>query len=321
MRSIHVVINPASGRDEPVLAVLNRVFRDAGIEWSTSVTREDGDAGRLVREAAESGVDAVAIYGGDGSVGEAATALRGLDVPLAILPGGTGNVVSAELGIPQDLEAAASAIASGALQPVAVDALERDGRHFLLRVGVGADARMIRGASREQKDRFGWFAYLGAALGEAWEGQRAEYRVEVDGEARVLDAVTVMVTNIARVGRAGLRFSPDVDPTDGRLDVLVLRRSDLSASLGVAATMLGLARAGDRADSKDADPPGEDPTDRDAPPLPFEHLTGRREVRIEATPAQPVHGDGDLLGETPVSIRLAPGAVRILAPARPAVAR
>src|SRR5579859_5577907 len=107
MRQIHVIINPISGRPQPVLYTLNSVFRQAGVKWDVSVTHESGDARRAACKAAAEGADVVAVYGGDGTVLEAATGLLETNTPLAILPGGTANVLSIELGIPYDLAAAA----------------------------------------------------------------------------------------------------------------------------------------------------------------------------------------------------------------------
>ncbi len=88
-RRIHVVINPGSGKPTPVLHTLNTVFRRRDIEWEISLTQKSGDAERFARQAAESGVDIMAAYGGDGTVMEVARGLMGLETPLAIFPGGT----------------------------------------------------------------------------------------------------------------------------------------------------------------------------------------------------------------------------------------
>src|SRR4030042_2449180 len=107
-RKIHVIITPASGRPQPILHTLNSVFHPLGIDWEVFITKESGDAERYSRQAAASGVDVVAAYGGDGTVMEAARGLAGSQTPLAILPGGTAHLMSGELGIPKDLAQAAA---------------------------------------------------------------------------------------------------------------------------------------------------------------------------------------------------------------------
>ncbi len=64
---VHVVVNPASGKDEPVLNTLNDVFREHGVTWDVSVTHRYGDAADQARAAIADGVDLVAAYGGDGT--------------------------------------------------------------------------------------------------------------------------------------------------------------------------------------------------------------------------------------------------------------
>ncbi len=107
IKYIHVVINPASGQPEPVLSTLNSVFYPAGIKWDVSITAASGDAKRFAEEAVARGADLVAAYGGDGTQMEVAQGLRGSDVPMVILPGGTANLLSVELGIPKELAQAA----------------------------------------------------------------------------------------------------------------------------------------------------------------------------------------------------------------------
>jgi diacylglycerol kinase family enzyme len=83
---IQVIINPASGQPDTILNKLNAVFHEAGIRWDVSITHESGDATRLAQETVKSGVDIVCAYGGDGTVMEVAHALKGGEVPMAILP-------------------------------------------------------------------------------------------------------------------------------------------------------------------------------------------------------------------------------------------
>ena len=109
-KHIHIVVNPASGKNEPILNTVNDAFQPAAVSWNVSVTNAYGDAAKQAREAAASGADIVVAYGGDGTVMEVVNGLMGTGVPLGILPGGTGNVLSNELYIPQTLADAAAVI-------------------------------------------------------------------------------------------------------------------------------------------------------------------------------------------------------------------
>src|SRR5512135_2502198 len=96
-KRVHVIVNPASGKDQPILHTLNSVFHPAGIDWDIYVTKAGGDARRLAQEAVQAGADAVAVYGGDGTVAEVAAGLFDSEMPVVILPGGTTNATARSL--------------------------------------------------------------------------------------------------------------------------------------------------------------------------------------------------------------------------------
>src|SRR5690606_33636656 len=96
-KHIQVIINPAAGNNEPILNTLNDVFSQYDVFWDVSLTHKAGDGEQLARQAVENGADLVGAYGGDGTVGEVARGLIGSEVPLAVLPGGTGNSLAVSL--------------------------------------------------------------------------------------------------------------------------------------------------------------------------------------------------------------------------------
>jgi len=109
---VHVVINPASGRDEPILNTLNDVFHQYGVDWDVSITKKYGDAATQAKAALAGGADLVVGYGGDGTQHEIANAVleaadaHGTPARMGILPGGTGNGFARELAVPGKLREA-----------------------------------------------------------------------------------------------------------------------------------------------------------------------------------------------------------------------
>ncbi len=228
MRWIPVIINPSAGRRAPVLAELNQVFRSAGVRWSVEVTQAEGDGIRLARQLVEQGAEIVAAYGGDGTISEVATGLAGTGTALALLPGGTGNVLSYEFGIPQDLAAAARlAVSEHGVR--LVDMGEVRGRKFLIRTGVGLEAAAVQRTPRGLKDRFGLLAYGIGGLQALIESRPLDYLLELDGESHETQGVACTVANSGYWGWPGLRLSPRIDIEDGLLDVFVFRRVDPKA--------------------------------------------------------------------------------------------
>ena len=106
IKNIHIIINPAAGKKEAILPIINESMKEAGIKWEVSVTKEAGDGIQMARAAVKEGVDAIAVYGGDGTLMEVISGLMGSEVPLVILPGGSANIMATELAIHKDLKEA-----------------------------------------------------------------------------------------------------------------------------------------------------------------------------------------------------------------------
>jgi diacylglycerol kinase (ATP) len=129
----------------------------------------------------------VIVAGGDGTINEAAEGMLHSDVPLAILPGGTANVLATEMKLGSNFERAVKALASSTPRRIAVGRLVCDGgrisRHFLLMAGIGLDAHIVYRVSGPLKARTGKLAYWVAGLRMA--GRRlAEFEIETGGERR-----------------------------------------------------------------------------------------------------------------------------------------
>ena len=288
---VQVIVNPTARQDQPTLQVLDRAFRPAEIDWEVAITRGAGDARRLAEQAVVGGVDAIAVYGGDGTVGEAISGMIGSEIPLAILPGGTANVLAAELGVPAELAAAAALLAPGRGTPRAIDVGWVGERHFLTRIGIGFEAEMVEGADRETKDRVGTLAYALSALGALSDPKLSRYRLTVDGEELESEGMACTIANIGSFGRSGLSLAPTIDPSDGLLDVIVVRKTDLPSLLTVAAIIVTGSEAAE----------------------PLQHWQGR-EIRVVADPTRAVSIDGEAADRATVTATVLPGAVRVLVP-------
>jgi YegS/Rv2252/BmrU family lipid kinase len=290
-KRIFVVINPASGQPEPVLHTLNQVFHPAGVDWDVAVTKKYGDGMNYARQAAESGYEVVAAYGGDGTVMEVVNGLIGTGVPLAALPGGTGNVMSVELVIPQDLAGAAELAISPEKQIRPVDVGQCGEYHFLLRVYLGFDAQRIALTSREMRDRYGKAAYLLAAIKAMPESKAVRYQLTIDGEQVEIEGFTLMLENAGSLGMGDLSLAPDVSISDGQLDLFCMTSFDIKGLAAGAASITG----------------------RDYDENQFRHWQAR-EVTIASDPPQAVIGDGEDYGQTPITVRVLPGSVEVVTP-------
>jgi diacylglycerol kinase (ATP) len=297
-RRVHIIVNPASGQDRPVLSILNDVFHPSDIDWDVFVTKEAGDARRYAQQAVEAGVDAVGVYGGDGTVMEVASALVGRPVPLAIFPGGTANVMSVELGIPSDPAEACALISRGEAAVRAIDVGQVGEHYFLTRFSVGLEANVIEQTDRAQKDRMGLLAYMLNGLRELKDARLSRYTIDIDGQRAEVEGLMCLVANSGILspnsgipGRAVLSFAPTISISDGLLDVLVIRRGNLAALLAVAAGMIT----------------GNENVE------PLLHWQGR-EVTVESDPPQTAQLDGEMLGQGPMHVRVVPNGLRVIVP-------
>ncbi|MDZ4179989.1 MAG: diacylglycerol kinase family protein, partial [Coriobacteriia bacterium] len=161
---IKIIINPGAGKPEPVLSILNDTLGQAGLDWDVAVTHKSGDGFTAAKQAVHEGYDLVCSYGGDGTVSEVAAALSESNTPMGILPGGTGNALADDLGIPDDLKASAALIASQAYELRSVDVGRMGDKLFVLRVTMGFETSVVEGATRELKDKYGWLAYAFSGL-------------------------------------------------------------------------------------------------------------------------------------------------------------
>ena len=147
-KNVVVIINPAAGKDEPILNTINDVFHQHDVAWDVRLTHQFGDATKYAQEAAAQGYDLVAGYGGDGTQMEIANGVRSTNVPMAILPGGTGNAMAFELNIPRDLRQALELIC-GDNKLQKVDLAMAGDVGFMLRLYSGVEE--VQKTSREMK--------------------------------------------------------------------------------------------------------------------------------------------------------------------------
>ncbi|HEX6135052.1 MAG TPA: diacylglycerol kinase family protein [Longimicrobiales bacterium] len=294
-----IIVNPHAGHDDErrLRRRLGGAFAERGASFDLIPTERAGHATELARDAAQLGYRAVAVCGGDGTLAEAATGLAGSATPLAIIPRGTANQVAYNLGIPRALEAAVDVAVFGA--PSNIDLGRIDGRAFALVAGAGFDAAVMQSATRELKERFGFGAYVYAAMKEALTAGQRRFHLRADDREIEVDAVSVMVANVGELFTRWLplRFCLAPQPTsawhDGLLDVVIVaprHAPDLAAILWRSANRKFTG------------------SDR------LLHFQAH-EITIDADPPIAVQVDGDPSGVTPVTVSVMREAMRVILPA------
>jgi YegS/Rv2252/BmrU family lipid kinase len=236
-KNIHLIVNPAAGQEEPILSYINKAFQNENVNWEILVTKTEQDAASMA-QALIGKTDLIAVYGGDGTVSQVAKILCGKPTPLAIIPGGTANVIAKELAIPQNTLQALELLTTEEVKVVSIDMGELNGEPFIIRVNFGIMADMVLEADRELKDKVGQFAYGITALQTMIKSTPISYKMVIDGEKVTEEGVALTVTNCGSIGIGNYSFLPQISNQDGFLDVLLLKQANLLSVLRLTGTTL-----------------------------------------------------------------------------------
>ncbi|WP_374949163.1 diacylglycerol/lipid kinase family protein [Mucilaginibacter sp.] len=237
LKHIHFIINPVSGKEEPILSYINKAMYDSKLEWDVSVTKKHVSASNIAAKLIGK-TDVVAVYGGDGCVTAVASALHGTNTPMAIIPGGTANVMAKELGIPIDTTEALAILTKGKHKIKAIDMGLVNGHPFLLRVNLGIMADMVTEADRGLKNAIGQLAYGVTAVQTVAKAKRVDYKINIDNEEIKCAGVALTVTNSGNMGIGDFAMQPGISITDGLLDVILMKESSIGSLLKVAGSAL-----------------------------------------------------------------------------------
>lgn len=295
-----VFVNPTagSGRARSAVPKIREVFRSHSISAEFIPTADSNELESTARRAIAKGARLLFAIGGDGTFQGLVNAAFGTDVLLGVLPAGGGNDFASTLQIPSDPARAANLLLQGrALRVDLAKVRTADGRERLYvgGGGVGIDAEAARLAGTAFRRLPGRSRYIAAAL-RAFAAFRAVSVCAEFPESGLppieAEALLGAVLNTPTYG-AGIRLAPEAQPFDGWLDTIVVE--DLSF-LQVMALLPRLAKTGEL----------------NTPRL---KRARAKAIRLTTNPPCVFHGDGELLGPTPVEIAVIPQAVQVLAPA------
>jgi len=284
-----VIANPEAGRGRGArqVAQLRQWMEERSIEHEFLITERAGHATELASRLASSGTTRVIVAGGDGTISEVVNGLIGTEVEMGIVSIGTGNDLARTLNLPyNDVARAADIALAGRVRPI--DVGREHGRFFVSSVGLGFASDVV-----EQSNRPGWLtgsAIFFVAVHRALRKLRTiRIALELDGAARELDCVSVLVQNTAYTG-GGLRIAPGASMDDGLLDVAIIGPI---GKLDLVANFPRLYRG----------------THSDHPQ--FAVYRARR-VRVETAAPLPKMLDGDIWGSSPLEAEVVTQAVKVV---------
>jgi len=293
-REVAVLVNPAAGSGRAARAARAVVphLHQAGLSVRCLEGGHPEEAAELADQAVKAGVEALVVVGGDGMVHLALQALKATDIPLGVVPAGTGNDVARMLGIGRKNPVpAANAIIAGLTRTL--DLAEVAGQRVATVVSTGFDS-LVNERANAMTWPAGQLRYTVATIAELRVFEPIRYTLELDGVPYQREAMLVAVGNGPSYG-GGLRICAGAEPDDGLLDVVIIKPLAKPELVRVYPRLFTGSHIRHRA---------------------YEH----HRVRTASITAVDLvaYGDGERLGPLPVTVRVVPAAVRVFVPAEQA---
>jgi diacylglycerol kinase (ATP) len=310
LKNALLIYNPTSGgrrnRRFQEIEEAVRILNDAGITAELAPTSEPGHAQDIARLAVKQRREMVIACGGDGTINEVINGLAGSQVPMALLPAGTANILAKELGIPWDIPRAARLIPEGVIRRIALGlasyaggngngnsaAMPPGGRYFLSVGGAGPDGAIVNGVDGDLKKKIGVVAYWVEGVKQLFRYDFPEMRVRSNGEDHLASIIVV-----GRTANYGGPFKITTEATlfEDSFEFLTnSTRSRMQYLACLPALWLGRIRG-----------------------MQGIKMWKATEVLCESAGANPVYAqvDGEPIGALPLKFRIVPDALSLVTPA------
>ena len=304
LRNALLIHNPNAGfrgaARRRQLDVARKILSSGGIEADLEETRGPGDATHIARRATAQGRQLVIACGGDGTLNEIVNGLaeqqNGHRVPLALLPGGTANVLAKEIGLPWDIPAAAKELVRGEVREIALGLATpvrepSKKRYFLSVAGAGPDGMIVYSIDLDLKARVGILAYWWQGARQVFRYKFAHFRV-VTGNKH-LDASLVVVGRTKHYG-GPFSITTEADLYAEQFEMMALTTQSGLRYLSYLPTLwLGKLRGSEGV-----------------------HYWKSDRIVCEPLDFNPVYAqvDGEPLARLPVEFKIVPRALRLLVP-------
>jgi YegS/Rv2252/BmrU family lipid kinase len=290
--------NTKSGhsRAEKHLQIIENHFAQSKIQlqiYEVPLPQHEIDA--IINSAIKDGVEMVIAAGGDGTVSFVSQSLIGSEIPLGIIPLGTGNMLAKELKIPLRLEKALETLTSDDKFFIQMDTFKLDEHYHILNVSVGVSPEVMKETRSEEKKRYGFFAYIAHTIAQIMGLKLHRFILEYDDKKTIQLASEIVITNARAFGSESFQLSDNIAIDDGILDILVIRAKNIFDILGLAVSIFAKKQKSNPA---------------------IKILQFREYCRIDSLSKFVSQADGDVIGQTPLEIRVVPKSLRIIT-ARP----
>jgi len=217
---IHFIINPIAGSGNTILSesFLEFFFPRKRYRIKVKPSQYKGNSILLTQRSIAEGADIIVACGGDGTVNEVASTLIGSDIPLGIIPIGSGNGLASNLKIPKNIEAAIAAIKTSKIEKIDVGCLNE--HYFFSNTGFGFDASVIKYYEASEKRTLSRYVKASIKSFKHYHKQ-SEVRITIDDKPEIVSPFLIFISNSNELGYH-VSLTPKASLKDGLLDIVIV---------------------------------------------------------------------------------------------------
>ncbi|PLR77118.1 lipid kinase [Bacillus sp. V3-13] len=291
------IVNKAAGNGKAlkVWYQIEKMLNEKNVFYSVHFTQKPTHATELVRELVHNEkVSVMVAVGGDGTIQEVVNGLIGTNIPLGIIPAGSGNDFSRGLGIPLKHDRALERMLSG--KPKVIDIGNVNSRLFCTVAGIGFDGEVARSANGSKYKKFlnlirmGRISYIISALNVLFRYKPLDISLMIDNKLHNIPKAWLIAVANSPFYAGGLVICPEAENNDGFFDICIVQEMSKWEFLCI----FPLVFKGKHTSS------------------PSIKIIRGKELEIYSSSPLLVHGDGEVIGQTPVRITMKPCALHVL---------
>lgn len=222
MIEIHFIVNPIAGHGKSTLteAFLEPYFVKNVHHLTVKHSAYKKHAAALTKDSITEKAAIIVACGGDGTINEVASCLVGTNIPMGIIPMGSGNGLASNLQIPKNIRKALAIIKNK--KSIKIDVGQMNNRYFFSNMGIGFDASVIKHYESSQKRTL--YGYLNACLTSFRDmGQNRNFDVRINDLNQLVNPFIILISNSNEMGYH-MSLTPKASLQDGLLDVLIVSR-------------------------------------------------------------------------------------------------
>ena len=251
----------------------------------------------MKRKIEDENISSVIAVGGDGTIASIAHAIIDYpDISIGIVPHGTGNILASNLGIKNDFDSSLETIFQGEVKQIDLGLVNE--KPFTIVAGTGLPAHIIENIKPEDKATFGIWAYFIKGLEHLYTAQEFIFDLNIDGKEINTKSIAVLVSNAGNFLGPFPTLTPEAQPHDGYLDVLIVSLKSLREN-PIEYFRLLINYLTRNLKSEEG----------------LQNFKAK-DIVINSSPKLKVQADGDIVAETPVKIEILPKRLKVLVPSK-----